>query len=355
MPICVRLGAPLKLILAAFLLYAPVASAQLASPTPELADNRIYLDVVVTPKDGAPVSGLQQQDFTLLDNKARQTITSFRALGGSEPPVEVIMLLDAVNTPYDRTAYARQQMSKFLRSNGGHLAHPTALAVFTDTSTKIQEGFSTDGNDLSKSLDQYAVGLRDLRRSSGFYGASERFELSVKALHQLAIREAARPGRKVVLWISPGWPLLSGPNVQLSFTEQKHLFTEVVELSTELRQAGITLYSIDTTGAGEAGTFRAFYYQSFLKGVSKPNQVDVGNLSLQVLASQSGGLAVNSSNDVDALMRRCLDDLDAYYEISFVPGPADQPNQYHHLEVQVAKPGLIARTRDGYYSQPLAP
>jgi VWFA-related protein len=352
MPICIRLGTPLQLILVASLLYAPIASAQLASPTSASADNRIYLNVVVTPKDGAPVSGLQQQDFTLLDNKARQTITSFRALGGSAPPVEVIVLLDAVNTPYDRTAYARQQISKFLRSNGGHLEHPTALAVFTDTTTKIQEGFSTDGNDLSKSLDQYSVGLRDLRRSSGFYGASERFELSVKALHQLAIREATRPGRKVVLWVSPGWPLLSGPNVQLSFTQQKHLFTEVVELSTELRQAGITLYSIDTTGAGEAGTFHAFYYQSFLKGISKPNQVDVGDLSLQVLASQSGGQAVNSSNDVDALLRKCLADLDAYYEISFVPAPADQPNQYHHLEVQIAKPGLIARTRDGYYAQP---
>ncbi len=352
MPICACLGAPLELILAASLLYTPVASAQLASPTPAPADNRIHLDVVVTPKDGSPVSGLKQQDFTLLDNKARQTITSFRALGGSEPPVEVIMLLDAVNAPYDRTAYARQQMSKFLRSNGGHLEHPTALAVFTDTSTKIQEGFSTDGNDLSKSLDQYAVGLRDLRRSSGFYGASERFELSIKALHQLAIRETTRPGRKVVLWISPGWPILSGPNVQLGSRDQRQLFLQIVDLSTELRRAGITLYSIDTTGADEAGTFHAFYYEQFLKGVSKQTQVDIGNLSLQVLARQSGGLAVNSSNDVDALLRRCLADLDAYYEISFVPGPADQPNQYHHLEVQIAKPGLIARTRDGYYAQP---
>jgi VWFA-related protein len=355
MPICTRFRTPLRLVFLASLLSSPIVLAQQAASGSVPADNRIYLDVVVTPKDGAPVAGLQQQDFTLLDNKARQIITSFRALGGSEPPVEVIVLLDAVNTPYDRLAYARQQISKFLRADGGHLAHPTALAVFTDTTTKIQAGFSTDGNDLSKSLDQYAVGLRDLRRSSGFYGASERFDLSIKALHQLAIREATRPGRKIVLWISPGWPLLSGPNVQLSFTQQKHLFSEVAELSTELRQAGITLYSIDTTGAGEAGTFHAFYYESFLKGVSKPNQVNVGNLSLQVLASQSGGLAVNSSNDVNALLQRCLADLDSYYEISFVPIPADQPNQYHHLEVQIAKPGLIARTRDGYYAQPLAP
>jgi hypothetical protein len=31
---------------------------------------------------------------------------------------------------------------------------------------------------------------------------------------------------------------------------------------------------------------------------------------------------------------------------------SSRPNEYHHLEVRVAKPGLIARTRQGYYSQP---
>jgi hypothetical protein len=40
---------------------------------------RISLDVVVTDKSGKPVPGLQQQDFTLLDDKQPQTILSFRA------------------------------------------------------------------------------------------------------------------------------------------------------------------------------------------------------------------------------------------------------------------------------------
>jgi hypothetical protein len=41
--------------------------------------DRIYLDVVVSTTSGPPVSDLQQQDFTILDNNVPQTITSFEA------------------------------------------------------------------------------------------------------------------------------------------------------------------------------------------------------------------------------------------------------------------------------------
>jgi hypothetical protein len=47
-------------------------------------DGRIYLDVVVTPNGGAPVAGLEQKDFTVLDNKVAQPIASFEALGGEK-------------------------------------------------------------------------------------------------------------------------------------------------------------------------------------------------------------------------------------------------------------------------------
>jgi hypothetical protein len=38
--------------------------------------------------------------------------------------------------------------------------------------------------------------------------------------------------------------------------------------------------------------------------------------------------------------------------LSFDSAPADQPNEYHQLEVKVEKSGLSVRTRSGYYAQP---
>jgi VWFA-related protein len=332
------------------LLCAAALSAQ--EQTAALRDaSRIHLDVVVTAKSGPPVSGLQQQDFTLLDNKSPREITSFRAIAGNQAPVEVVLVVDAVNADYQTVAYEREQIDKVLRSDGGHLRQAMALAFFTDTGTQIQEGFSTDGNGLSSLLENYTVGLRNVRRSTGVYGAEERFKLSLQALDMLTAREAGRPGRKLVLWVSPGWPLLTGPRTDLDSKQEQQIFADVVGLSTRLRQARITLYSINPLGADESQV-RASYYEEFVKGVKEPSKVEPANLALQVLATQSGGLALDFNNDVAGLLRKCLADTQAYYEITFDPPLPDRRDEYHQLEIKVGKPGLTARTRQGYYAQP---
>ena len=149
--------------------------------------------------------------------------------------------------------------------------------------------------------------------------------------------------------MSPGWPLISGPEVELDSKEQRQLFDDVVNLSDAFGRDNVTLYSIDAWGANEP-LGREVYWQSFVKGISKPSQVNAGNLALQVLAIQSGGLVVNS-NDVTGQIQQILADTRAYYEISFAPSGNDRPNEYHRLEVRVSKPGLKARTRQGYYSR----
>jgi VWFA-related protein len=171
-------------------------------------------------------------------------------------------------------------------------------------------------------------------------------------LHELIGREAPRPGRKIILWVSPGWPLLSGPNVQIDAKEQQGLFADIVSFSTQLLQARITLYSIDPLGTADAAGFRTFYWKDFLKGIGRPGQAQAGNLGLEVLATQSGGIALNSSNDVPALLQRCITDIGAYHELSFDPPRGDQSHAYPYLEIQIAEPGLTARSRQGYYSQP---
>jgi VWFA-related protein len=343
---------PCRWLLLALLFVAPSASPGQGGRATLPAAGRIFLDVVVTSKSGEPVSGLQQQDFAIFDNKAPQTITSFQAVDGRQAAIEIILLVDAVNTGVQRVAYERDQIDHFLRADEGHLAHPTTLAVLTDTGTQIQEGFSIDGNALSAALDKYTVSLRSVNRSAGFWGATERFQISLEGLNQILAREAPHPGRKILVWISPGWPLLSGPNVELDNKEQQQLFADIVNISTQLMQAHVTLYSVDPLGTADAGSGRTFYWESFLKGVSKPSQVEAGNLGLEVIATQSGGLALSSSNDVAALLEKCVADLGAYYELSFDPASGDRPNEYHHLEIHVDKPGLTARTRQGYYSQP---
>lgn len=333
----------------ATLLCTAVASAQRNGPLTQPGSGRIYLDIVVTQKSGPPVPGLQQQDFTLLDNKAPQTITSSEAVTAREARLEVFLVIDAVNTDSGHLAYERTEIDKFLRAGGGHLAYSTALAVFADKGIHFVGSLSTDGNALSAALGGEVVGLRALGRS-GYFGATERLQLSLQALNELAASAAPFPGRNVIIWVSPGWPLLLG--ILPDPKQQREIFTNIVALSTQLFQARATLYSVDPLSAADA-VIRDSTYKAFLKGVSKPSQVYAGDLGLQVLAVQSGGLALQASNDIARLLQECLEDTAPYYEISFDPPRAARPDEYHNLEIKLAKPGLIARTRQGYYAQPL--
>jgi VWFA-related protein len=344
-----------NLRLACFLLVtlpcSAAASAQQVSPQAQAATGKIYLDVVVSPKSGPPVADLQQSDFIVLDNNSPRAITSFQAVTGRQAPIEVVLVIDAINTDARTIGYERNQIDRFLHAEGGRLAYPVAIVVATDTGVRLAENFSSDGNALSAAMDRDQIGLRDIGRSAGFYGATERLQYSLQALNQITASEAPHQGRKILLWISPGWPLLTGPNIELDSKQQDQIFAQIVSLSTQLRQARVTLYNVNPIGAGES-VFRGTYYEEFLKGVSKPSQVNLANLGLQVLAIQSGGLALEFNNDVAALLQQSLSDVAPYYEISFDAAAAERPDEYHRLEIKIAKPGLTVRTRQGYYAQP---
>jgi VWFA-related protein len=326
-------------------------------PPPGGTDRQITLDVQVTDKSGAPIRGLQKQDFTLLDDKQSKNILSFQsvdsaAVSTAEPPVEVVLVVDAVNASFQTVNYERGEVKKFLLQNGGKLAQPVSLIIFSDGGTKIQDGSSRDGNVLATLYDQYETGLRTITRSQGFYGAAERLDLSIKALNSIAAYEEKRPGRKLMIWLSPGWPLLSGPNIQVSRKDEQWLFNSIVAAATELRQARITLYSIDPLGQADAASGRTSLYKEFLKGVTSPERALPGNLGLQVLVVQSGGRVFNGSNDLSAGVANCAADAGSFYVLSFDAARADQPDEYHSLGVIVEKKGITARTRTGYYAQP---
>lgn len=320
-------------------------------PPAQAGAARISLNVVVTAKNGVPVGGLPQSDFKLLVDNTPVPISSFRAIAGKAAPVEVLLVIDAVNAPYSGVSYMRGQIENFLRANGGQLAFPTSLAIFTDKGVQIQGGFSRDGNADAEALEHADIELREINRTAGFWGATERFQNSVSALRNLTARAQTLPGRKLVIWISPGWPLLTGPGITLDTQQERGIFADVVAFSTAIRQAGVTLYDVNPIGPTE-GLERAFYYRGFLKGVSKAGQVDPADLSLQVLATQSGGLVQTSTNDLIGGLQKCVADGSAFYELSFDAPPADRRDSYHSIDVQIAAPGLTARTTQGFYGQP---
>ena len=108
--------APLACVLA---IAASLVTTNAQEAVSQQSAGRVRLDVVVADKNGPPVGGLEQKDFTVIDNKHTQPITSFRAATGRDQG-EVIVVLDAVNIDFERVAYAREEIEKYLRAEGGH-------------------------------------------------------------------------------------------------------------------------------------------------------------------------------------------------------------------------------------------
>jgi hypothetical protein len=156
--------------------------------------------------------------------------------------------------------------------------------------------------------------------------------MSIDRLLSLADFEKKRPGRKMLIWLGPGWPLFNGPNtLRLGKKEEQGLFDTIVKVSAALREAQISLYSVNPGND---------FYKNFRTAPRSSHGVVPGDLVLQVFAEQSGGVVMRNGPDAAAKVANCL--LDA----------ADGPDERHTLDVKMGTKGQTARTRTVYYAQP---
>ena len=308
------------------------------------ANRRITLDVAVTDKAGTPVAGLEQADFTLLDNKQPQKILSFHAVTApaAADPVGVILVVDRINTSPEGVTRVRNETEKFLGGDGGKLAFPVSVVSLSGPGTEVQIGPSQDGNALIGDLEKMDFGVRN---------SADQQPRSLVTLAEFAEHERSMPGRKVVIWTSPGWSLYLHSGGNLMPQDEQRIFNSIVSLSDALRRARITLYNVNPIGAAESPV-RAADYGVFFNGVKGPKQARWGNLGLQPLVNESGGRIFEGNNDLAGEIEACITDGTAFYALTFDGLPGDGPSEYHALEVKVDKPKLTVRTRTGYYAQP---
>ena len=321
------------------------------------------LDIVVTDQQGKSIGGLDQKDFTLLDNGQPRDIVSFRAFDGAasrpDPPVEVILVIDEVDLPAVLLSSVQQAAQKFLLQNSGHLAQPTMVYRISNDGLFASAQPSKDGNILAREVAerneprtiwnsmylgrtlQKAVNEND---SSYFlYASWTGLPHPLIALGSIAIEERRTPERKLLFWFGNGWPIKQ-------VNRWQHLFDTVTELSTRLREARIGVWVDDYwRSTGED----AFKYQFYVAGVTSEKSLKFENVALQVLAVQSGGGMLRGVGDAADLVSQQVAQANTFYTITFDPPRTDVVDDYHDVNVSVGKPGLTAHTRTGYYNEPV--
>ncbi len=328
----------------------------------------IKLDVMVTDKAGQPVPGLLASDFRLFENGREQKILSFQGFtgrgAGAEPPVKVILLIDTLDIPPELARDERNAVLFYLRKNGGRLGRPTSVFLLSETGLWTVSKSSMDGNALAREIEHNDLALVR-RNAAGSRGANSQFsagqrggadpgyivdpiEYALKALGEIATEERRQPGRKLLLWVGPGWGVGTGGINGLR--KQPDLYGAICWFSTLLREAHLALYSF---AVGEEETDpRALAYKDYLAGVSSPHEATIMSLNRKVLAVQSGGRVIDSGPDIVDEIESCVREDGPFYRISFDPFAAEHPDEYHDLKLEVDDPGLNVGTSTGFYDQP---
>jgi VWFA-related protein len=314
-------------------------------------DGLFSIDVAVTDAAGKAVSNLEPWDFTLLDNgqptKIRTWYNSLAPSGSApEATPELIFVVDTVNLSPEQLTQTESAITQFLHRNNGDLELPSFLYRLTRDGLFSSLRPVRDGalliDELHQKRSQLPLwNLSDIKSLDVWESGLPRNRLSLHALGSIAISQRDIPGRKVVVWIGPGWPVLGGGDTS---------FDEITKLSTRLREARITLDNVTVWPNPEAP---AFDYHSYLEPPLRPKDMQPAKMALQVIATHTGGLVLDSSGDLDQDIEQCVELARSFYTLTFNPPHTQNVDEYHELGVQVDRPSLTVLAPSGYYNEPV--
>lgn len=383
----------------------PSKSGEQPAATFHAESRLVIVDVVVTGPHRQPVTGLAQSDFTLLEDGKPQQIQFFEAhvpapaaaaptriqlpphqyanVSTQSPSSINIVLFDVLNTPLTDQPYAREQMLQFLKT----LPSGQQVALFElGTQLRMIAGFTTTSDDLvaaarkvvphsSELLDtqeerqqtEDQLGLmREGSRNQEFFDSMQQFMTdtweardqnraneTVKAFGELARAVSGFRGRKNVIWLSEEFPVYFGPNLNPNdpYPNLRSYADLMRDTAGVLSSSQMSIYPIDIRGLVTGGIANAGS-GGRAPGNGQVLAIENLHIAMDELAKQTGGRAYYNTNDLRLAMQRSFENGSHYYTLAYAPRNRAWDSKYHRIKVQLARSGLQAEYRKGYFATP---
>ena len=380
------------------------------APVLKTTTRAVVVDIVVTDKSGAAVTGLQRRDFSVLEDGKSQAIDFFEEhtatnatpaslpqlppdVYSNEPAVAPneavnVLLLDSLNTEEADQAYAHQQIEGFI----GSLQPGMRVAVYTlNTRLKLQQGFTSDGallraaieskaaapgtTILSRSrqddlFDKEAVSMAGdaqsaiaEQRSIQQYASTQQSQtasLTLTTLQQLARALSAIPGRKNLIWVASTFPVAlfpEGDNRALLTAFHGHELPEALrETVNMLTRARVALYPVSARGLMDDRTMNADSSgqpngDNFETNPYKESPaIRATAATMEQLATDTGGQAVYTTNNVAAALSRNIQDGAHYYSVSYTPSNEKTDGAFRRIDVKLTEGKYKLAYRRGYFA-----
>lgn len=330
----------------------------------------VVLDTLVADRKGKVITNLTRDDFKVYDNGVLQTVHNFdnpamrppipdaprRARNGhndwGDSPLTMLVVSE-VATPFDEIAYARQRVERYLGAQPAALAEPTILLWLDDSGLHPVTKFTRDRDVLLRAIKSYPPSLSSKQQRSDTEG---QISSVFSALHQVALFSRGEPGKKEIIWVGRGFPMIDPTQLPLS---QRQLLEDAVHSTIDLLLASrISLYVIDTAVTSAPNT-TDFSSDSTMETTdtttpgAAPKIPDVlsSAFDLDLFAVQTGGEYYAGMNDLDQQIGESIQRGSSYYTLTYVPSSTsvNPKSNYHSIRVVTKDPNLIVQTKQGYY------
>src|SRR5579864_4527679 len=376
---------------------APVRS----KPTIRSTVSLVEIDVQVTDRDGKPVKGLKQSQFSVTEDGKAQKISTFEyndieqvetAGKGDEAPVTVP--LGTVTTPeeikavvrdhrmivlfFDLTSLQAEDLLRSTRAAQKYLqeqmtpADLVAVVAFGNT-LKVVANFTNDRELLKQSVDAIvpgheaalaqladaaaaADGETQVSEDTGAAFTADDTEFNIfNTDRKLAAVEAlcevleGIPGKKSIIQFTSG----------ITQTGEENR-SELIAATNSANRSNVSIYSVDSRGlltatpggdasAGASGGTAMFTGATVIsQSQSRQDSRD----TLATLAGDTGGRTFFDVGDFGRVFQSVQNDTSGYYLVGYYSANAANDGAWRrvHVKIDQLPAGVRVRAREGYYA-----
>jgi Ca-activated chloride channel family protein len=253
------------------------------------------------------VTGLDQEDFEVFEDGARQTITFFSRV---QQPIALAILLDTSNSMEEKLSAAQEAATGFVR----RMRKNDAIEVIEfNNQVRIPQPFTNDVNALERAIQQTTV-----NGSTSLYNA---IYVSLKELKVERARTAEEIRRQAIVVLSDG-----------DDTSSLVEYEEVLNLA---KRSETAIYAI---GLRQPETGRPKFKEA--------------EFVLRQLSQETGGRAFFPTTvaELPKIYEQISDELASQYSIAYSSKNPMRNGAWRRIDIRINKPGLTARAKRGYFA-----
>ncbi len=382
----------------------------------------VNIDVYVSDKRGRPVTGLRRDDFAVFQDGRPVEISNFYAVENgrerrdAQGPAVVAVAPPARRLPgltlapelapehrlwmivfidnYNINPLERNRVFPAVRRFLGHglRSGDQAMVVTYDRKLEVRQPFTDDLTLLQAAIDEIeddagfaAIRRRELmdtirsiddadsRTTALLYArnyAEEQMNgirYTTGALEKLLASLAGLPGRKALVHVSSGMPMLAGEAAFHAVAEKhggSNAYAEIPrhDTSREFERIGrlanahrVAFYTVDAGGMrglefgnAEYGGFVNPNLRSVLDSVVPENL----QAPLRFMALETGGRAIVNQNEILPALEEAAQDFQSFYSLG-IASTDTESGRYHEINVKLVprRKDLTVRHRAGYRSK----